>query len=66
MRGVSKELFIGQVIRWTNRIDPVKESLEDILRPATAMVAIVSYHYKGNSVISKPASWWFTPGSQDV
>jgi hypothetical protein len=47
MRGVSRELFMGEELRCANRIFPLKQNLEYGLRPVAAAPAIVSYHYKG-------------------
>jgi hypothetical protein len=53
MRGVSRELFIGDGLRCANRIFPHKQNLENGLMPVSAAPAIVSYYYKGNSIIRK-------------
>jgi hypothetical protein len=53
MRGVSKELFIGEELRGANRIFPHKQNLENGLRPVSAAPEIASYYYKGNSITGK-------------
>jgi hypothetical protein len=53
MRGVSREPFIGEELRCANGIFPHKQNLENGLRPVSAAPAIVSYHYKGKSIIRK-------------
>jgi hypothetical protein len=46
MRGVSRELFIGDGLRCANRVFPHKQNLENGLRPVSAAPEIVSYYYK--------------------
>jgi hypothetical protein len=53
MRGVSRELFMGEELRCANRIFPHKQNLENGLMPVAAAPAIFSYYYKGNSIIRK-------------
>jgi hypothetical protein len=47
MRGVSRELFMGEELRCVKRIFPLEQNLENGLRPVAAAPALISYYYKG-------------------